>query len=183
MSSNKELFELAINKMQDEGNFLISSGACSNMAEMVMYLVSYSNNNPTKDITLYITANYPDFTTMTILYDAIKSISNPIGCVVMGKICNYAALIAASCKKGRRFALEHARFALDQPSGVLDAGANLETEISIAAKEAKSERDEFERLLALETGQPLEKIHNYIQDEVELHAKEAIELGIIDKVI
>jgi len=175
--------EEIMRKLREEGILILSSNACAKMAETVMNLVDFSNNHPTKEITLYISSMVDDYVSMMTIYDVIKSISNPVSCIVMGSISSYATLLAASCTKGKRAALKHATLSIDQPSAYLSVGTNLETDVTISAKEAKQERKEYERILALETGMDEERIHQLAEEDTSLNPQEAIKLGIIDKVI
>lgn len=170
-------------KINQEGIFILSTSSCSNMAEIVLDLVNFSNLNPTKEIYLYISSTVTDFVTMMTIYDVIKTLSNPISVIALGRLSNYATLLVAACKKGKRFCLPHAAFNISQPHGYLSIGTNLETDVTIAAKEAKLEREEYERLLALETGLDIQEVHRLAQEGTDLHPDEAIKLGILDKVL
>lgn len=170
-------------KLFQEGIFVISNQGYSDLANMLLVIVEYSTLNPKKEITLYISTTFDVYYYSIMLYDVIKAIPNPVSCVVIGHLSAYTTLIAAGCEKGRRFALPHAILSISEPSGRLDAGTNVETDITINARNLEEQRKTYEELLAKETGQPVEKIHQLAQNGTSLRVAEAIELGIIDKVI
>ena len=182
---NDKTINEVLNHMAEQGSFLISTEHCKkHMASTVMDLINYCNANPKKEITLYVSLYFPNsFNTIAILYDAIKSISNPISAIAIGSLDGYGSLIVAACNKGKRACLKHTKFSFQEPVGVLDAGANLETEFTIVAEETNEIRAEYERLLALETNQDINYIHQIISEERDFTALEAKELGIIDEVI
>lgn len=170
-------------KLIQEGIFVISNDAYRDLANIILVIVEYSTLNPKKEITLYLSTEFNLYYYSMMLYDVIKAIPNPVSCVVIGSVSAYTTLIAAACNKGRRFALQHASLNISQPSGMLDAGTNVETDITINAKKLNEQRKTYEELLAKETGLPVEKIHDMAQEGTKLKPAKAIELGIIDKVI
>lgn len=179
----RQRYEEIERRLFQEGIFVISNNVYRDLANTILVIVEYSALNPKKEITLYLSTEFNSYYYSMMLYDIIKAIPNKVSCVVIGHVSAYTTLIAAACEKGRRFALPHAELSITQPTGIIDAGANVETDITINAKNLNEERKEYERLLALETGMKEEDIHQMAQDETDLKVADAIKLGIIDKVI
>jgi ATP-dependent Clp protease protease subunit len=89
--------------------------------------------------------------------------------------------LLAAGTKGKRLALPHARVMLHQPYG--QVGYGQVTDLEIAAKEILRMRDLLEEILAIHTGQPIERIHQDTDRDFVIEANEAVEYGIIDEVI
>lgn len=156
-----------------------SSEAASNV---IFRLMSIAQENPKKEIQLYISSWGGSFLDMIAIYDTIKAIKNPISGYCIGVAGQYAALLLAACDKGKRFILKHSEISFHEPNGYIGSG-DQQTEIVIAAKEAKIERETFEKALAKETGQPLKKIHQDCVKGKELNAEEAVKYGFVDVIL
>ena len=150
---------------------------------IMLQLLRFSAEDEKEDIHLYFGTSAGRYLDMLAIYDTIRSIPNDVTGTCIGKVTNFTALLLASCTKGKRYALEHSEFALDQPNGILDAGSNQQTEIAIAAKEATNTREIFEALMAEATSQDVAKIHADCEYGIELTASEAKEYGIIDVIL
>ena len=152
-------------------------------SEIIFRILAIAQANPNKEIKLYISSFGGSYLNMMSIYDTIKAVKNPVTGYCIGNADQYAALLLAACNKGKRYILKHSEVSVWEPNGYLDVGANQETEIVIAAKEAKEERDTFEKLLAKETGQPVEKIHQDISTRLDLTAEEAVRYGFVDVIL
>jgi ATP-dependent Clp protease protease subunit len=98
----------------------------------------------------------------------------------VGQATSMGALLLAAGTKGKRYALPHSRIMIHQPWGGVQGAA---ADISIQAKEILRLRDKINELLALHTGQSLEKIQKDTDRDYFMSAEEAKEYGIIDEVI
>lgn len=171
-------------KLVDSRIVVISGGVDSDKASSIIStLLEYSADDDKKEIQLFIGSEGGSYLDMMAIYDTLKMLPNPLVGVCVGTTSNYATLLLASCTKGMRSALKHSRIAFEQPYGFLGAGANQQTEIAIASKEARLEREVFEKALAEETGQTIEKIHEDCENGMDLSADDAKAYGIIDKVL
>lgn len=92
-------------------------------------------------------------------------------------------LIFSYCYKRRRYALKNTDISLDQPYAFLENGSNQQTEVEIVAKEVKRERDTFEEILSEKFNKPIEVIHEDVEYDRHFTAKEALEYGLIDKIL
>jgi ATP-dependent Clp protease protease subunit len=136
--------------------------------------------NPDKDISLYINSPGGDITGLFAIYDTMKFIKPDVSTYCFGQAASAAAVLLAGGTKGKRFALPHARVLLHQPYG---GTAGQASDIEIQAKEILRMRDTLNNLLAMDTGQPIEKIKNDTDRDYILNANDAKEYGIVDEVL
>lgn len=151
--------------------------------KIVKELLQFSIEDDRKPIKLYIASEGGNYLDAMSILDTMQSVGNPIHGVGIGMASNYAALLIACCDKGERKALAHTKISFEQPYGVLNVGTNQETEIAIAAKEVAMEREVFEQMLAMVTGNSIEKIHSDVENGLDMTVQEAIGYGMIDSVI
>ena len=144
-------------------------------------LIHLESENPDKDINIYINSPGGDITALFAIYDTMQFIKNDIATICLGQAASAAAVLLAAGTKGKRLALPHARVMLHQPYG--QVGYGQVTDLEIAAKEVLRMRDLLEEILAIHTGQPIERIHQDTDRDFVIEANEAVEYGIIDEVI
>ena len=111
----------------------------------------------------------------------MQFIKNDIATICLGQAASAAAVLLAAGTKGKRMALPHSRILLHQPHGAV--GYSQVTDLELAAKEMLRMRDLMEELLALHTGQTMERIHADTDRDFVMEASEALAYGIIDDVI
>jgi ATP-dependent Clp protease protease subunit len=144
-------------------------------------LIHLESENPDKDISIYINSPGGDITSLFAIYDTMQFIKNDIATICLGQAASAAAVLLAAGTKGKRLALPHARVLLHQPWG--QVGYGQVTDLELAAKEILRMRDLLEQILALHTGQSVEKIHADTDRDFVIEAPQAVEYGIIDEVI
>ena len=103
-----------------------------------------------------------------------------ISTICMGQAASAAAVILAAGTKGKRYALEHSRVLIHQPSG---GGEGQSSDIEIQAREIMRMRSQLEEMLARHTGRDLEAVRADIERDKILTPHEAVEYGLIDEVI
>ena len=148
---------------------------------VVAQLLFLESENPDKDISLYINSPGGDITALFAIYDTMQFIKNDIATICLGQAASAAAVLLAAGTKGKRMALPHSRILLHQPHG--QVGYSQVTDLELAAKEMLRMRDLMEEMLALHTGQTVERIHNDTDRDFVMEASEALAYGIIDDVI
>lgn len=136
--------------------------------------------NPDKDISLYINSPGGEITGLLAIYDTMKFIKPDVSTYVFGQAASAAAVLLAGGAKGKRFALPHARVLLHQPYG---GTAGQASDIEIQAKEILRMRDTLNNLLAMDTGQDIERIKADTDRDYILNANDAKEYGIVDEVL
>jgi ATP-dependent Clp protease, protease subunit len=114
------------------------------------------------------------------IHDVIKFIAAPVNVVGTGWVGSAATHVYLSVPKQRRFCLPNTRFLIHQPSG--GAGGQA-TDIAIQAREIVKARERIARTIAKETGQPLERVLSDIERDRWLSADEAVDYGLVGKVI
>jgi ATP-dependent Clp protease protease subunit len=136
--------------------------------------------NPDKDISIYLNSPGGDITALFAVYDTMKFVRNDISTFCYGQAASAAAVILAGGTKGKRYALPHARILLHQPYG---GAAGQAADIEIQAKEIIRMRDLLNAMIALDTGQTLDKVMSDTDRDFIMSASEAQDYGIIDEVI
>ena len=144
-------------------------------------LIHLESENPDKDINIYINSPGGDITALFAIYDTMQFIKNDIATICLGQAASAAAVLLAAGTKGKRLALPHSRVLLHQPYG--QVGYGQVTDLEIAAKEILRMRELLDQLLALHTGQPIERINADTDRDFVMEAQAALEYGIIDDVI
>jgi ATP-dependent Clp protease protease subunit len=144
-------------------------------------LVHLESENPEKDINIYINSPGGDITSAFAIYDTMQFIRNDIATICLGQAASAAAVLLAAGTHGKRLALPHSRILLHQPWG--QVGYGQVTDLELAAKELLRMRDLLDHILAKHTGQPVEKIHSDTDRDFVMEAQEALEYGVLDRVI
>ncbi len=138
------------------------------------------NDSEDKEIHLYINSPGGDITALFAIYDTMKFVKPDKSTFCFGQAASAAAVLLAGGTKGKRFALPHARILIHQPYG---GAAGQATDIELQAKEILRMRDLLNHVLAVDTGQPIEKVAKDTDRDFIMSAEEAKVYGIIDDVI
>ncbi|MDD3420589.1 MAG: ATP-dependent Clp endopeptidase proteolytic subunit ClpP [Candidatus Gastranaerophilales bacterium] len=143
-------------------------------------LLLLDSENPEKDIMLYINSPGGVITAGMAIFDTINSIKADVATICLGEAASMGAFLLSAGTKGKRMALPNARIMIHQPLGGARGQA---TDIEIEAKEILRMKDMLNGLLSIHTGQPLEKIKEDTERDYFMGAVEAVEYGLIDKVL
>lgn len=147
---------------------------------IVAQLLLLDSENPEKDIMMYINSPGGVITAGLAIYDTMKHIRADVSTICLGEAASMGAFLLSAGTKGKRMALPSARIMIHQPLGGAQGQA---TDIEIEAKEILRMKKELNTLLAEHTGQTLEKIYEDTERDNYMSAQEAVEYGLIDKVI
>lgn len=147
---------------------------------IVAQLLFLESEDPSKDIHLYINSPGGSVTAGMAIYDTMQYIKCDVSTICIGMAASMGALLLSGGTKGKRMALPNAEIMIHQPSG---GARGQETEIRIAAEQILKTRENLNRILAENTGQPLEKIQLDTERDNYMTAQEAVEYGLIDTVI
>lgn len=151
------------------------------MANLVVaQLLFLESENPDKDIHLYINSPGGSVTAGMSIYDTMQFIKPDVSTMCIGQAASMGALLLAGGATGKRYCLPHSRVMIHQPLGGFQGQAS---DIAIHAKEILSIRDKLNKILAHHTGQPLEKIQQDTDRDNFLSSEQAVEYGLIDKVL
>ncbi len=147
---------------------------------IVAQLLLLDSENPEKDIMMYINSPGGVITAGFAIYDTMKHIRADVSTICLGEAASMGAFLLSAGTKGKRMALPSARIMIHQPLGGAKGQA---TDIEIEAKEILRMKKELNTLLAEHTGQSVEKIYADTERDNYMSAQEAVEYGLIDKVI
>jgi len=147
---------------------------------VVAQLLFLEAQDPDKDISLYINSPGGIVTAGLAIYDTMQYINCDVATICVGQAASMAAVLLAGGAKGKRYALPHSRVMLHQPLGGAEGPA---TDIEIRTREILKIRDILNKILSEHTGQPIEKIERDTDRDFFMSAEEALEYGVIDKVI
>ena len=147
---------------------------------IVAQLLLLDSENPEKDIMMYINSPGGVITAGMAIYDTMKHVRADVCTICLGEAASMGAFLLSGGTKGKRMALPSARIMIHQPLGGAKGQA---TDIEIEAKEILRMKKELNTLLSEHTGQPLEKIYADTERDNYMSAQEAVEYGLIDKVI
>jgi ATP-dependent Clp protease protease subunit len=147
---------------------------------IVAQLLYLNNEDPEKEISMYINSPGGVVYAGFAIYDTMKMISNPISTVAVGVTASFGTVLLTAGTKSRRFALPHATIHMHQPLGGAQGQA---TDIEIAARQILRQKAILNDILAKSTGQPLEVIERDTDRDFYLDAKSAVEYGLVDQVL
>ena len=147
---------------------------------IVAQLLYLEGQDPEKDISLYINSPGGVITDGMAMYDTMQYIKCDVSTICLGMAASMGAFLLAAGAKGKRFALPNSEIMIHQPSGGAQGQA---TDISIHANHILRVKDKLNRILSEKTGQPLEVIARDTERDNFMTAQEALEYGLIDKVI
>ena len=147
---------------------------------LVAQLLFLEAEDPNKDIQIYINSPGGSVTAGLAIYDTMQQIAPDIVTICFGVAASMGAFLLSGGTKGKRLALPNSRIMIHQPLGGAQGQA---VEIEIQAKEILYLKKTLNSLLAEHTGQTLEKINEDTERDYFLSPNEAVDYGIIDKVI
>ena len=147
---------------------------------LVAQLLFLEAEDPEKDIQIYINSPGGSVTAGMAIYDTMQQISPDVVTICFGVAASMGAFLLSGGSKGKRLALPNSRIMIHQPLGGAQGQA---VEIEIQAKEILFLKKTLNSLLAEHTGQSLEKINEDTERDYFLSPAEAVEYGLIDKVI
>ena len=151
------------------------------MANLIVdQLLFLESENPDKDIHLYINSPGGSITAGLSNYDTMQFIHPDVSTLCVGQAASMGAMLLAGGAKGKRLALPHSRMMIHQPSGGAQGQAS---DIEIQANEIIELRRILNYLLSINTGQSEKSIARDTERDNFLSAKEALDYGLVDKVI
>jgi ATP-dependent Clp protease protease subunit len=146
----------------------------------VAQLLFLEAEDPDKDIQLYINSPGGSVTAGMAIYDTMRYIKCDVSTICIGMAASMGAFLLAGGTKGKRLALPNAEIMIHQPSGGAQGQA---TEIEISAKHILATKHKLNTILAENCGQPYEVVAADTERDNWKNAKEALEYGLIDRVI
>ena len=147
---------------------------------VVAQLLYLEGQDPEKDISLYINSPGGSVTAGFAIYDTMQYIKCDVSTICMGMAASMGAFLLSSGAKGKRFALPNSEIMIHQPSGGAQGQA---TEIDITAKQILKIRERLNKILADNTGKPIDIIAKDTERDNFMSADEALDYGLVDKIL
>jgi len=147
---------------------------------VIAQLLFLESEDPDKDINFYINSPGGLVTSGLAIYDTMQYIKPDVQTICIGQAASMGALLLSAGTNGKRFALPHSRILIHQPMGGFQGQA---TDIEIHAREILRMRAELNDILVRHTGQPLDKIETDTERDFFMGGEEAVDYGIVDRVI
>ena len=147
---------------------------------VVAQLLYLEAQDPDKDIHLYINSPGGSVTAGMAIYDTMQYISCDVSTICMGMAASMGAFLMCAGAKGKRYALPNSEIMIHQPMGGMQGQA---TDMKIHAARILRIREKLNQIMSERTGQPLEVIQRDTERDYFLSAHQAVEYGLIDKVI
>ncbi len=148
--------------------------------DVMAQLLTLESMDSDRDIILYINSPGGSFTALTAIYDTMQFVRPDVMTICLGQAASAAAIILAGGAKGKRYALEHSRILIHQPSS---EGGGQASDIEIQAREIMRMRGLLESMLSKHTVRTPEQVAQDIERDKILTAAEAVEYGLIDQVL
>jgi ATP-dependent Clp protease protease subunit len=156
----------------------VNDGVANSLVAQMLYLDSEDNSKP---IYLYINSPGGSVTAGLAIYDTMQYVKSDVVTICVGLAASMGAFLLGAGTKGKRLALPHARIMIHQPLG--GTSQRQASDIEIEAREILRIKDMLNHSMADMTGQPFEKIEKDTDRDYFLSAAEAVEYGLIDRVI
>ena len=147
---------------------------------VVAQMLFLESEDPKKDIQFYINSPGGSVTAGMAIYDTMNYVKCDVSTICIGLAASMGAFLLSSGAKGKRYALPNAEVMIHQPSGGARGQA---TEIKIVAENILKTKDRLNRMLAANTGQPVEKVAEDTERDNFMDAQEALDYGLIDEII
>ncbi len=147
---------------------------------IIAQLLFLQNEDPKKDISLYINSPGGSVTATLAIMDTMNIIKNDISTVCVGLAASGGAWVLSAGKKGKRFILPNAEVMIHQPLGGAEGQAS---DIAISAKHILKTKENLIKIMSKNTGQSIAQIEKDVDRDYFMSAEEAKKYGIVDKII
>ncbi len=147
---------------------------------IIAQLLYLSNQDPEKEIKVYINSPGGVIYAGLAIYDTMQMIPNPISTVAVGVTASFGTVILTAGTKGRRYALPHATIHMHQPLGGAQGQA---TDIVIQAEEIMRLKSDLLDILAKHTGKDKETVEKDSDRDIYMNAQQAADYGLVDQVL
>ncbi|MCI5552684.1 MAG: ATP-dependent Clp protease proteolytic subunit [Tenericutes bacterium] len=154
----------------------IDDASSNTVVAELLYLDSINHN----DINIYINSPGGSVTAGMAIYDTMNFIESDVSTICVGMAASMGAFLLSSGKKGKRYALENSEIMIHQPLGGVQGQA---TEIKIAAERILKLKEKLNIILSKNTGKPLNQVEQDTERDYYLSSKEALDYGIVDKIL
>lgn len=178
--SGERAYDIYSRLLEDRVIFLgegIDSAVANTVIAQLLFLEKQDSKAP---ITMYVNSPGGHVTAGLAIYDTMQYVKCPVITVSMGLSASMGSIILAGGEPGKRYALPHSEIMIHQPLGGAEGQA---TDIMLAAKHIEKTGNTLYGILAKHTGQKLDKVKEDCDRDNFMSAKEALDYGLIDKII
>lgn len=179
-SKGERSYDIFSRLLKDRIIFLGEDVNSTTASLVIAQMLFLESEDPDKDINLYINSPGGSVTAGMAIYDTMQYVKCDVSTMCMGMAASMGAFLLSGGTKGKRLALPNAEIMIHQPSGGAQGQA---TEIEIAAEHILRTKKKLNTILSENTGQPYETIVKDTERDNWLTAQEALEYGLIDKVM
>lgn len=168
-------------RLLEERIVFLGTGINDDVANSIIaQLLFLEKSDAKKDITLYVNSPGGQVTSTMAMYDTMQHVAPDVSTVCLGMAASGGAIILMGGHKGKRFALKHSEIMIHQPLGGAEGQA---TDIAIHAEHIINMKNTLNELIAKHTGKKLEQVKQDTERDKFLTSKEALDYGLIDKII
>ena len=167
-------------KLLEDRIILLSGEIDDNTSNIIISELLYLDSISNEDISIYINSPGGSITSGMAIYDTMNYIKSDVSTICIGIAASMGAFLLSSGKKGKRYILPNSEIMIHQPLGGAQGQA---TEIKIAATRILKMKDKINMILSKNTNKNIKQIENDTERDYFMDAKEALEYGIIDKII
>ena len=168
-------------KLFEERIIFLGQGIDDTVANDIMaQLLTLESMDPDRDISIYVNSPGGSFTALTAIYDTMNFIRPDIQTTCLGQAASAAAVILAAGTPGKRYALANSRILIHQP---YTEGGGQASDVEIQAREILRMRAMLEQMIAKHSGRTEEQVREDIERDKILTADEALDYGLIDRVL
>lgn len=179
-SRGERMFDIYSRLLKERIIFLTGPVNDQSASVICAQLLFLESEDPNKDIFFYINSPGGVVTSGLSIYDTMQYISPKVVTLCMGQAASMGSLLLTAGEPGHRYSLPNSRIMIHQPSGGFQGQA---TDIEIHAKEILSLKARLNNMYVKHTGRKLEEIENAMERDNFMDPQQALEFGLIDKVI
>lgn len=167
-------------RLLEDRIIFLAGGIDDNLANLIVAEMLYlEGKDPSKDIYLYINSPGGSVSAGFAIYDTMNYIKCDVCTICIGLAASMGAFLLSSGQKGKRFALPNSEIMIHQPLGGTQGQAS---DIAIQAEQILKAKTKINKILALNTSQPIEKIARDTDRDFYMSADEALKYGLVDKI-
>ena len=182
-SRGERSYDIFSRLLSDRIIFLGEAVSDASAALVVAQMLFLEAEDPEKDIQLYINSPGGSVTAGFAIYDTMQYIKCDVSTICIGLAASFGAFLLAGGAKGKRIALANAEIMIHQPAIHGNGVQGQATDIKIMSDHMQKSKQRLNRILAENTGKSLEQIQIDTERDNYMSAKEALEYGLIDRVI
>ncbi|MDE7323920.1 MAG: ATP-dependent Clp protease proteolytic subunit [Lachnospiraceae bacterium] len=182
-SRGERSYDIFSRLLSDRIIFLGEEVSNASASLVVAQMLHLEGEDPDKDIQLYINSPGGSVTAGFAIYDTMQYIKCDVSTICVGLAASFGAFLLAGGTKGKRFALPNAEIMIHQPAIHGGGVQGQATDIKIMSDHMQKSKQRLNRILAENTGKSIEEIAAATERDNYMSAEEALEYGLIDKVI